>query len=67
MTAQPKRFMALAPIITWVTGKKATSAMTPETMTPRYSAFMILPPSDAFTKKVPMMEATIDTAPSTSG
>jgi len=28
---------------------------------------MILPPSRAFTKKVPTMEATIDTAPSTSG
>jgi hypothetical protein len=28
---------------------------------------MILPPSLAFTKKVPTTEATIDTAPSSSG
>ncbi len=34
---------------------------------PRYSAFMILPPSRALTKKVPMMEAMIETPPSTSG
>ncbi len=50
-----------------VTNQKPIAAITPETMMPRYSAFMILPPSRAFTKKVPTMEATIDTAPSTSG
>ena len=36
-------------------------------MTPLYSAFMILPPARADTKKVPMMEETIEAAPSASG
>jgi hypothetical protein len=36
-------------------------------MTPLYSAFMILPPGVAFTKKVPITDARIETPPSTSG
>ena len=40
--------------------QKAIAATTPETMTPRYSAFMILPPSRTFTKKLPTIEAMIE-------
>jgi hypothetical protein len=36
-------------------------------MRPRYRAFMILPPCVVFTKNTPMIEAMIDTPPSTSG
>ncbi len=43
------------------------AARTPETITPLYSAFMILPPSFADTKNVPMIDAMIDAPPSTSG
>ncbi len=50
-----------------VMNQNAMAEMMPETMTPLYSAFMILPPSDTFTKKVPMMEATMDAEPSASG
>ena len=41
--------------------------ITADTITPLYSAFMILPPSRVETKKVPMMEETMEIAPSTSG
>ena len=34
---------------------------------PLYKAPMTLPPSDVRTKNVPMIDATIETAPSTSG
>jgi hypothetical protein len=67
MTAHQNRFSEPAPSTRGVTKKNATSAITPDTAVPRYSAFMILPPSLAFTKNVPTIEATIDTAPSTSG
>ncbi len=50
-----------------VTKKNAMAASTPATIRPRYSAFMILPPGFTFTKNVPMIDAGIDTAPSTSG
>ncbi len=43
------------------------AARMPETIMPRYSAPMILPPSEVLTKNVPMIEATIETAPRTSG
>ncbi len=36
-------------------------------MTPLYRAFMILPPSRAETKNVPMMDETMEIAPSTNG
>ena len=41
--------------------------MTPATIRPRYKAVMIFLPGRYFTKNVPMMEATIETAPKTSG
>jgi hypothetical protein len=41
--------------------------MTPDTITPLYSAFMILPPSRADTKKVPTIEDTMEIEPSSSG
>ncbi len=47
--------------------QNAIAEIRPDTITPLYSAFMILPPSRAFTKKVPMMEATMEAAPSASG
>ena len=47
--------------------QKAIAEMRPETITPLYSAFMILPPSRVFTKKVPTMEEMMDAAPSASG
>src|SRR5690349_24856387 len=47
--------------------QKATAEITPATITPLYSAFMILPPSDTLTKKVPTMDATIEAAPIASG
>ena len=50
-----------------VMNQNATAEIRPETITPLYSAFMILPPSLVDTKKVPMMEATMEAAPSTSG
>ena len=50
-----------------VTNQKPIAASTPDTARPRYRAFMILPPSFTFTKKVPTIEATMDTAPSTIG
>ena len=50
-----------------VMNQNATAEMRPETITPLYSAFMILPPSEVFTKNVPTMDETIDAAPSASG
>ena len=47
--------------------QNAMAEMKPATNTPLYSAFMILPPSFALTKKVPMMEETIDAAPRANG
>ena len=44
--------------------QNATAEMRPDTMTPLYSAFMILPPSEVFTKNVPTMDETMDAAPS---
>jgi hypothetical protein len=41
--------------------------MPPETMTPLYRAFMILPPSRVETKKVPTMEEMMEMAPRMSG
>lgn len=43
------------------------AASTPETITPLYSAPMIEPPGFTFTNSAPMIEAMIDTPPSTSG
>ena len=43
------------------------AASMPATIMPLYSAPMILPPSEVLTKNVPMIEATIEAAPSTSG
>ena len=39
----------------------------PDTIRPLYSAPMMEPPSFALTKKVPMMEAMIETPPRSSG
>ena len=47
--------------------QNATAEMRPDTITPLYSAFMILPPSEVFTKNVPTMDETMDAAPSASG
>ncbi len=55
------------PSISRETKKKPIAARPPESARPRYSAAMILPPSLTLTKKVPITEATIETAPSTSG
>ena len=54
-------------MIDLVMNQKATAEISADTITPLYSAFMILPPSRAVTKKVPMMEETIEAAPSASG
>jgi hypothetical protein len=43
------------------------AASTAETITPRYSAPMIEPPAFTLTKNAPMIDAMIDTPPSTSG
>jgi hypothetical protein len=52
----------------WVTKKKATSDRAPATARPLYRAGMtFFMPGDALTKKQPMMDATIDTAPRASG
>ena len=59
--------VATSLIIHCVTKKNRTSEIAPATARPRYSAFMILPPWVVFTKKQPMIEAMIDTAPSTKG
>ena len=50
-----------------VMNQNATAETMPDTITPLYRAFMILPPSLADTKKVPMIEATMEAAPSASG
>src|SRR5678815_2313543 len=50
-----------------VMNQNATAEITPDTMTPLYSAFMILPPSETFTKKVPTMEEMMEAEPSASG
>ena len=50
-----------------VMNQNAAAEMRPDTITPLYSAFMILPPSEVFTKNVPTMEETMDAAPSASG
>src|SRR5690606_34988697 len=50
-----------------VTNQNATADSTADTMTPLYSAPMIEPPAFTLTKNAPMIEAMIDTAPSTSG
>src|SRR6266511_3836455 len=47
--------------------QNAIAEITAATIRPRYSAFMILPPDLALTKKQPMSDATIDAPPSTSG
>jgi len=39
----------------------------PDTITPLYRAFMILPPSLADTKNVPMIEEMMDAEPRASG
>src|SRR5690606_35658525 len=68
--AQPNRMLARtgeSPISEVVTGQNAIAASTPETITPLYSAPMIEPPAFVRTKNAPMIEATIDTPPSTSG
>ena len=51
----------------WVTNQNAIAESTAETITPLYRAFMILPPALVLTKKVPMIEAMIETPPSTIG
>ena len=43
------------------------AARMPATIIPLYRAPMTLPPSDVLTKNVPMIDATIETAPRTSG
>ena len=66
--AQMNRFVPSSPGHTVrVTKKNAIAANTPDTISPRYSAFMILPPGFTLTKNVPTIDAGIDTAPSTSG
>src|SRR3546814_18040844 len=50
-----------------VTNQNATADSTADTITPLYSAPMIEPPALTLTKNAPTIEATIDTAPSTSG
>ena len=51
-----------------VTNQKATSDSTPAIARPLYSAgITFFMPGLALTKKQPMMDATIDTAPSASG
>ncbi len=50
-----------------VIGQNAIAASTPDTITPLYSAPMIEPPAFTLTKNAPMIDATIDTPPSTSG
>ncbi len=47
--------------------QKAMAASTPDTITPWYSAIMILLPSRALTAKVPMIEAMMEAPPSASG
>jgi len=64
---QPNRAVAWVGRISLVMNQNAMAETTPETMTPLYSAFMILPPSETLTKKVPTMEAMMDAAPSASG
>ena len=58
---------ATGPRIQLVTGQNSTSEITPATMSPRYSAFMILPPSRALTKKQPTIDDRIETPEMTSG
>ena len=72
MSAQPnsqreRRSAAVFGISDSVMNQNATAEMTPETITPLYSAFMILPPSLVFTKNVPTIEEMMDAAPSASG
>ena len=51
-----------------VTNQNATSDSTPAIARPRYSAgITFFMPGLALTKKQPMMDATMDTAPSASG
>ncbi len=50
-----------------VMGQKAIAASTPDTITPMYSALMILAPARARTKNVPITDAMIDAPPSISG
>lgn len=50
-----------------VTNQNPIADSAPATIRPLYSAFMILPSLPTLTKKVPITEPTIDTAPSTSG
>ncbi|CAM5246637.1 hypothetical protein RLIN73S_05252 [Rhodanobacter lindaniclasticus] len=50
-----------------VTNQNAIADSSAEMITPLYSAPMIEPPVFTRTKKVAMIEATIDTAPSISG
>ncbi len=67
ISAQPKigttRSGSSAPVM----NQNAIADSTPETITPLYSAFMILPPAPTRTKKVPMIEEMIEAAPSASG
>ena len=48
----------------WVTGRKTTAAMTPETIRPWYSARSTFTPRTAY---VPMIDAMIATPPMISG
>ena len=66
MTVRPAA-ATIGPRIQLVTGQNSTSEITPATSRPRYSAFMILPPSRALTKKQPTIDDRIDTPEITSG
>ncbi len=65
--AQPNSAFACDGISDFVMNQNATAETMPDTITPLYSAFMILPPSLAFTKKVPRIDEMMDAAPSASG
>jgi hypothetical protein len=64
----PVAVMALSGISHLVTKKKAISDSTPAIARPLYRAgITFFMPGEALTKKQPMIEAMIDTAPSASG
>ena len=50
-----------------VTGQKPMAASTAATARPPYSAAVTLPPSFTRTNHVPMIDAMMDTPPSSSG
>ncbi len=70
MSAHRNRFtgpVENSSISAMVTGQKPIAASTADTITPLYSAPMIEPPAFTRTNIAPMIEAMIDTPPSTSG